>query len=525
MANSAARRFAQALRIAGADMAFGVPGGGPNLDVVEAMQAEGIRFVLAHGETAACIMASTYGHVSGKVAPTIVTRGPGAAAAVNGAAQATLDRQPLVLVTDTVPSATRDRVAHQRVNQRALFAPVTVGGLTFGENTHDADLASAISRATTWPRGAVHLDYDAAAGGSVLFDPSWPQSPPEHNSELLAAMAEVVAESNYPVILLGVGALDAADALSPLLSAFGAPVLSTYQATGIVGTEDVLCAGLFTNGASERELLLRADLIITVGLDIVEPIPTAWPYTVPVLSIAPTETTDNYMPRAFEAVGDVAALSAELLQGSHRWPAEAGAHHRDSCRHLLHPTPMELGPVDLVQAVAGCAPAKLTTTVDAGAHFLAVMPFWPVAEPNRLLISNGLATMGYSVPAAIGAALARPGEPVLSFVGDGGLGMVLAELETIVRLNLPITVVAFNDASLSLIEIKQKTNDGNRDAVGYNLTNFADVAKAMGMDSAIAKTTDQVAAALGTNWNRPRLIDARVDPTPYRHLISVTRGS
>ena len=82
-------------------------------------------------------------------------------------------------------------------------------------------------------------------------------------------------------------------------------------------------------------------------------------------------------------------------------------------------------------------PAQATATVDAGAHFLAIMPFWPAAAPLRLLISNGLATMGFALPAAIAAALARPGLPVVCMVGDGGLAMTLAELETLARLQLP----------------------------------------------------------------------------------------
>ena len=504
-------------------MAFGVPGGGPNLDVVEAMQAEGIRFVLAHSETAACMMATAYGQVSGRISPVVVTRGPGAAAAVNGAAQATLDRQPLVLITDTVASATRDRVPHQRIDQRSLFAPVTIGSVTFGQATRDADLSSAIAAATTWPCGAIHIDYDAAGGGPASLRDANPL-PPVADEALMVGMAGAIASADNPLVLIGVGALPAATELTPVLTRFGAPVLSTYQATGVIGSEHALCGGLFTNGESERALLSQADLIIAIGLDAVEPIPSAWSYAAPVVSIAPVPTTENYLPLAFEAVGDVAQLAAELLTSSHTWPATAGADHRESSRAQLHAEASELGPVDLVKAVSNCAPSTITTTVDAGAHFLAIMPFWPVAEPNRLLISNGLATMGYSVPAAIGAALARPGEPVLSFVGDGGLGMVLAELETIVRLDLPITVVVFNDAALSLIEIKQEQDQQGRDAVAYNLTDFAAVANAMGMDASIVTTTGEAESILGDGWDYPRLIDARIDPSPYRHLIRVTRG-
>ena len=187
-------------------------------------------------------------------------------------------------------------------------------------------------------------------------------------------------------------------------------------------------------------------------------------------------------------------------------------------------TPGTFGPVELVQACAENAPEGATVTVDAGAHFLAIMPFWPARHPQRLLISNGLATMGYAVPAAIGASLARPGEPVLALTGDGGLGMCLGELETIARLDLPITVVVFNDAALSLIEIKQHDDHGGRGAVRFAPTDFAAVAAGMGLSTVVASDPDAVASAVATSNAGPLLIDARIDPAAYRDLIRITRG-
>lgn len=519
MANSPAQRLALALRNAGSDIAFGVPGGGPNLDVVGAMQAEGIRFVLSHGETAACIMASAYGLITGRISSVVVTRGPGAAVAVNGAAQATLDRQALVLITDTVPASTSDRVAHQRLDQRAMFHPVTVGAIDFGQATSDDDLDAVIASATDWPRGAVHINYDADAGGSAQL-----RTQDSSGSGDTSTLVALVSASQRPVVLVGVGAVASAETLRPLLEKFGAPVFTTYQATGILGSEHDLCAGLFTNGASERALLDAADLIIAIGLDMVEPIPAEWNRKTPVASIAPSPTTDPYLPITHEVVGDLSAVAAVVLDSDHDWGPTAGSAHRESVRAHLHSESLELGPVDLVKAVAQLAPEIVTACVDAGAHFLAIMPFWPVTEPNRLLISNGLATMGYSVPAAIGAALARPSEPVISFVGDGGMGMTLAELETIARLELPITVVVFNDAALSLIETKQENDKhGGSDAVDYNLTDFAVIAGAMGLEGTIAHTTAEVQAAIDGKWMKPKLIDARINPSPYKHLIGVTR--
>jgi acetolactate synthase-1/2/3 large subunit len=151
------------------------------------------------------------------------------------------------------------------------------------------------------------------------------------------------------------------------------------------------------------------------------------------------------------------------------------------------------------------------------------MPFWPAADPLRLLISNGLATMGFALPAAIAAALARPG-PVVCMVGDGGLGMTLAELETVARLDLPITVVVFDDAALSLIEVKQGAGHGGERAVRYADVDFAAIARAMGIEAFVAGTAADVSRALDRPWDGPRLVDARIDPAPYAGLIKVTRG-
>ena len=152
------------------------------------------------------------------------------------------------------------------------------------------------------------------------------------------------------------------------------------------------------------------------------------------------------------------------------------------------------------------------------------MPFWPAIEPLQLLISNGLATMGFALPAAIAAALARPGRPVVCMVGDGGLAMTLAELETLARLQLPVTVIVFDDAALSLIEVKQKPGQGGGAAVRFAPVDYAQVASAMGLESAVVTTAAEAAAVLANGWDRPRLIDARIDPSSYAPLIAVTRG-
>lgn len=513
--------LAQAIAATGATVAFGMPGGGANLAMVGALGRHGITFVLAHAETPACIMASTYGHLTGSVSAAVVTRGPGAASAVNGAAQATFDRHPLILVTDSVQTAQRARIAHQRIDQRAMLAPVSKASLAL--TTETAQRAPGIAAA--WPPGCVHLDQDptAATTPAAVDGPA-----PAASSSDPAPVALAIAAADRPLLIIGAAAYQNPNRVRAAVETFGAPVLTTYQAVGAVPTESPINAGLFTNGAPEQTLMEKADLIVLIGLDMVEPIPKPWTAAAPVVSIAPAPTVEDYAPIVHEVVGDLGALAEACLAGaSHRWPPTAGEDHRASTRNQLRPpTSTTFGPLELVDALGAWAVTvpTLTTTVDAGAHFLAIMPYWEVVDPARLLISNGLATMGYAVPAAIGAALARPDQPVLALTGDGGLGMTLAELETIVRLDLPITTVVFNDAALSLIQIKQGPEHGGDAAVRYRPTDFAAIAAASGMPGRIITSAKEVEKALTESTTGPQLIDARIDPGVYPHLIQVTRG-
>jgi acetolactate synthase-1/2/3 large subunit len=155
------------------------------------------------------------------------------------------------------------------------------------------------------------------------------------------------------------------------------------------------------------------------------------------------------------------------------------------------------------------------------------MPLWEVTEPRRLLISSGLATMGFALPAAIAAALCAPAQLVVAFTGDGGLAMTLAEIETAARLRLRIAVVVFNDGALSLIKIKQRpAGQGGAEAVDFGPVSYARAAEAMGAAAMAVCTETELAAALSAaaDWDGPMVIDARVDPAGYRAIMDLSRG-
>ncbi len=541
-ASPATGAIVAALARAGTRLMFGVPGGGPNLDVVGAAKAAGLRFVLAHGETAATIMAATSADLTGAPGAVVVTRGPGLASAVNGIAHAALDRLPVVVIADTVADT---RISHQRIDQGALGRSVAKAAVRV---SGPPTAAAAVATALAAPPGPVIANMDDGAADQ----PGPPGQAVENGVETqtvraaqdtaaragLAMLAEAVRGARRPVVLLGTGAIPRTAAVRDALDGRGIPALHTYRARGVLPDSGAEAAGLVTGGTMEWPLLSAADLIIGLGVDEAEMIPARWDYAARTILVgepgaAPaggwfTGATALTMP-LIEAL-DVLAAGPEP-----DWPTDAGRTARaDAARRLAAATvaaPGLLAPQQVVAVARACAPPETIATVDAGAHMLVAMPLWEVPGPRLLLTSSGLATMGYALPAAIAAALClppgAPRVPVLAFTGDGGLGLTLAEIETAVRLSLGVIVIVFNDAALSLIKIKQKpAGHGGDEAVRYRPTSFAVAAAAMGAAGAAVTSERELAAALTDALARPgpTVIDAHVDPAGYPAVMDLSRG-
>jgi acetolactate synthase-1/2/3 large subunit len=522
-----------ALRAADTKLMFGVPGGGSNLDVVGAAEEVGIRFVLTHGETAAVMMAGVSAELTGAPGACVVTRGPGAASAVNGAAQALLDRQPVVIITDRVGETERARVSHQRLDHTTLFAAVTKASFVVDHSSPGGITAGALALAVSGRPGPVHLDIDPTAVAAAPV----PLPPPASADADLTAVRHALRGARRPLVVAGVGALrpQVSGALRQFVAGTGVPVLTTYKAKGVVDDASPNAAGLVTGATIEAPLLDAADLIIGVGLDPVELIPAPWPYAAPVALIGgwPTDDSTYFGSRVVaEVVGDVARGLAELARELHAdWDGSEARRERlralDRVRRAVPQHPVAAVPQAVVAAVRAAAPPGTIATVDAGAHMLAALPLWDTAALGDLLVSSGLATMGFSLPAAVAAALVRPGRRVVCFTGDGGLGMVLAELELVARLQLDVTVVVFNDAALSLIAIKQgPSGHGGEGAVRYSPTDYSVVAAALGIPSWRVGDSDSLAAVLSAALDRrgPALLDVAVDPSAYGELLATIRG-
>jgi acetolactate synthase-1/2/3 large subunit len=521
------------LRAAGVPAIFGVPGGGGNLDLIDAARRVGVPFVLTATETGAALAALAQAEITGRPAACLTTLGPGAASVVNGVACAFLDRAPLVVFTDTQANAA---FAHQRLDHAALLRSITKWSATLSPENPGGIIDEAIARALAPPAGPVHIDCPGDLGAPVA---DAAQSPARAGASGPAAAdwndpsraCDLVRAARRPLLVVGLDARDAtaAAAIRGFCRARRVPALVTYKAKGIVPDGDEWFGGVFTLGAIERPIVDESDLVIGVGLDPVELLPRPWTIRSPILSCGPIRYDDGHVPFAAQLVGDIAAglRRIEVDLGPSTWDSHTVRAHAATGRASIHLPAPGLTAGQVVETTARrLGPVAGRVTVDAGAHMLPATLLWPVDAPNTLLISNGLSTMGFALPAAIGAALVDRTRPVVALTGDGGLLMCVGELVTAVRERLRVIVVVFADDSLSLIEIKQAGRRLSPSGVSLPPVDWCTLAKGLGVAAFAASTVSDLdrAAAAALDESGPALIEARIDRSNYAAMLKVIRG-
>ena len=513
---------------------FGIPGGGSSLDLIDAAGARGIEFVLARTETAAAIMAAVSGELTGTPGVVLAGVGPGAASAVNGIAYAQLERAPLILITDG-PASSR----HQAFDQNALFAPITRFQGRLRPRDGQSGIESAIQVALTPPRGPVHLDLtaaDAATGVPASTDRSSGEAEPDPDRPDMSTdvdsdrARELLADCRKPVIIAGLEARygDAPASLEKLANALSSPVLLTYKAKGVLPDNHPGTVGMFTGALAESETVGRADLIVLFGLDPVELIPGKWRYDAPIMdlfpypgSVPPAAPACRFIGPLADAVDGIIAIA-----GQTDWTHDEIGELRERTQARLHCNGAGLTSQTVVEQTRLAAPATCRAAVDAGAHMFSVLSSWQASEPFGVLKSNGLSTMGYALPAAIASCLEEPERRVVAFTGDGGLMMCLGEMKTAVDNRCRIVVVVFNDAALSLIDIKQQRQQRESRGVRYPPADFSGIAKSLGCESWHVGARDDLMPALAGAFasDGPALIDVTIDPTGYVDQLVALRG-
>ena len=523
----------QSFAEAGMPAIFGVPGGGSSLDLIASAKVAGIPFVLTRTENGAGIMAAALAELTHRPVGLLTTRGPGVSNAANGMANADLERAPVILIADGFAAREAKYVTHQLFNQAAMMAPVTRA-----QGIGAAETPRVIEAAMGAPRGPgyVELAGDAARA----------PTPPARNLRLavldapsassLAEAKRMIANASRPVIIIGLEATEPARcaATRRLVEALGCPALVTYKAKGVIPDAHPLFGGVFTAGEAEVPLLRDADLIILAGADPVEFIGQPWRFAAPILDLACAARAMEYRKPQLAIIGAWEIAAAALAEDAARraWPDGAVAGLRAAWLKSLENTAAGnrgMAPSDIIRTTQDTCRrlgADPRVSVDAGAHMFAATTFWQAERPGDLLISNGLATMGYALPAAIAAAWHDPVRGAVAFTGDGGILMAIGELATAATLRLNLTVMVLNDATLSLIDIKKGGRDLPEGALDWPEVDFAQVMQGMGGKA--WRVTDaaglEAALAEAMALPGPRLIDVRTDPSSYPAQIKALRG-
>lgn len=513
---------------------FGVPGGDCNLDIIEAGQRLGVEFVLTRCETAAAIMASVSGELTGAPGVVMTTRGPGLASVANGASYATLDRAPLLVIADNYEPGL-DHVSHQRIDQAALLRPVVKGESDLSGADPYLETSELLDTALAEPPGAVYLEITGPRVRELA-----PQSRPAAvaatraavDSTLVSAAGALVARASRPVIIAGLQArsVSAAQALRRLAAHWGCPVLVTYKAKGAISDDDPHALGCYIGGVAEQSVIESSDLVVLYGFDPIEGPAAKWRYDKPLVELTEHAFDRPLVTADVSIVGDIAATADQLsaYRNGPRWPPEelADAKAKIHLRARTGTTQGVIVPQDVVDACWEVLPQDARIAVDAGAHMLPVLHLWRTPDPRGALVSRGLATMGFALPAAIASALEDPQRTVIAFTGDGGLMMCASELATAAQYGCKLIVVVFNDSCLTLIGAKQRRRRLPNAGVDLSDVNFAKVAEGYGCAGFRVERPEEMRPALAAALadGRTAVVDIVVDPATYYDQIISLRG-
>jgi acetolactate synthase-1/2/3 large subunit len=454
------------LKAAGIRHGFGIPSGNV-LPLMEAMRKGGVEFVLTAHEGSAGFAADVTGRLTGVPGLCIATLGPGATNLATGVGNAWLDRSPMIAITCNLNTDQLGRRIQMWIDHHALFKPITKASFRLEQGRIAETVKEAIRLAMSEPRGPVHLDLpedvalapvrnDAAAMrafGKIAQAPDG----------AVARAGEVIAGAKRPIAVLGSTAMRMANPhlLRQVIERHSLPFATTTMAKGMIDEDHPLSIGCIERACRQvqRKFLRSADLIVGLGYDTVEVEYEAWIGDTPLLQIdidpvdvAPSVKVVHQVTGDFDA--SLARLAA-LTPAANDWPADAVAKHRPQFQAALRPPVNGFTAHAAIDAVRRALPREGILAFDVGAHTHQIASQWPVHAPKTFLITNGWSSMGFGLPAAIAAKLARPDLPVICLIGDGCFQMTCGEVATAKRLGITLPIVVLDDKWLALIKVKQ----------------------------------------------------------------------
>ncbi|MGE0468260.1 MAG: acetolactate synthase large subunit [Nitrospira sp.] len=516
----------------GLRFAFGLPGE-ENLDLMDALVDSSIRFIETRHEQSAAFMADVYGRLSGKAGVCLSTLGPGATNLLTGVADAYLDRAPLVAITAQASLNRRHKESHQYIDALSMFRPVTKWNTSIpkAEVVPEA-VRKAFKIAETEKPGATHLELPEDVAEEVIGEtghkePLPVQSPvlPEPSPAQVVRAIQAISGAQRPVLLAGNGVVrgGAHEAARRFARRLHIPVLHTFMAKGVLPDSDPL--SLYTIGLQARDfssiVLEQADVVIALGYDFVEYAPCLWNVRrdkhIIHIDVSPAEVDEHYIV-GVGVLGDL-RLSLDQIGAGVRpfvssWAEGARATVTDGFEAEVptaHSWPLR--PQRVIHDLRAALKPNDVVVCDVGAHKLWMARMFPCEVPNSCIISNGFAAMGISVPGAIAAKLLYPERNIVAVTGDGGFLMNSQELETAVRLRLPIVVLIWRDDGYGVIRWKQQLKFGRSAFVDFGNPDFVRYAESFGAVGYRVNASSELAPVLIEAMKQPgpTVIDCPVD--------------
>ena len=495
----AAELLVRCLENEGVDFVFGLPGE-ETLELTDALLGSRTRFIEARHEQGAAFMADVYGRLSGKAGVCLSTLGPGATNLLTGVADAFLDRAPLVAITGQASLNRRHKESHQYIDVMSMFKPVTKWSASIpkAEVIPEA-VRKAFKIAQTEKPGATHLELpedvaEEQIGDSSQLQPLFVQAPviPEPSPAQVARAVRTISGAQRPVILAGNGVIRsrAHEAVRQFARRVHIPVLHTFMAKGTLPDSEPL--SLYTIGLLARDytsaVMEQADVVIAIGYDFVEYAPCFWnPHRdkrIVHIDGSPAEVDEHYIVEV-GLLGDLRhsldLIGAAVPPFDLSWSSISRKTVLDGFEAEVAGSPSwPLRPQHLMRELRAGLRADDLVVCDVGAHKLWMARMFPCEVPNSCIISNGFAAMGIAVPGAIAAKLSFPGRRVVAVTGDGGFLMNSQELETAVRLALPLVVLVWRDNGYGVIRWKQQLRFGRTSAVEFGNPDLVQYARSFG---------------------------------------------
>ena len=548
--------FLRCLESEGVEYIFGLPGE-ENNDLMFSLLNSKIKFILVRHEQGAAFMADVYGRLTQKVGVCLSTLGPGATNLITGVANANMDRSPILAITGQTDSNLRHKESHQNMDVVSMFYPIT----KWRWSIHNTDVIAELVRrafkiSIEEKAGAVHLELpeDIAKEKSDIKPIKKPKrtlrSRPQKG--LIKKAVKMILSAKIPIILVGNGCIrgSASSNIRRFVEKTGIFSMNTFMAKGVISDKSE--RHLQTIGIQNTDNLLIAlresDLVIAIGYDLVEYSPKNWNGNLDkkIIHIDFTSAeVETYYPPDIEIAADIGytidAILHELIKekeveeekkekegkkinkndnlNSIDIPyfeipdtlREIKKQITESITNFKDDFAYPINPMKLIIDVRNALEENDIVISDVGAHKLWIAKTYNTYIPNTCLITNGFCSMGFALPGAIAAQLVRPNQKVVVMCGDGGFLMNVQELETAVRLQLPIIVIIWCDSDYGMISLKQIHEFGRSAFTRFNNPNFVTLAQSFGAIGYHVKSTEEF----------PKILEKAKESTSVPIIIAI----